>query len=75
MAELSTGIASSQPSSVTRFGKLEIPDREAVRLTDAQLAARLVEMGATRLTAERFVAIERGKDTPGRARRRGYQRG
>ena len=51
-----------------RIGKLELSDVEAKRLSDEAIARRLVESGVTRLTAEKLVAIARGKDEPGRAR-------
>ena len=51
-----------------RIGKLDLSDAEARRLSDEALASRLVESGVTRLTAEKLVAIARGKDAPGRAR-------
>jgi len=51
------------------FGKLEIPDAEAEKLTDSAIVARLVEAGHSRLTAERIVAIEREQEQPTRARR------
>jgi len=54
---------------VARFGRVEIPDADLARLTNAAFVERLVERGVSRLTAHRIVAIERGKDEPGRARR------
>jgi hypothetical protein len=43
------------------------PDRN--HLEDSALVDHLVAGGASRLTAERIVAIERGEAEPGRARR------
>jgi hypothetical protein len=43
-------------------------------LTDEELVHLLVAAGASRLTAERIVSIERGRDEAGRARRRGWTR-
>src|SRR5439155_1258895 len=57
------------PLSVTLFGKLEIPDAEAKQLTRTAIVERLVANGASRLTAERIVAIERGEAEASRARR------
>jgi hypothetical protein len=54
---------------VTLFGKLEIPDAEAKRLTRTAIVERLVANGSSRLTAERIVAIERGEAEASRARR------
>jgi hypothetical protein len=56
------------------FGKLELPDREARRLTDDEIARLLVEAGYSRLAAERIVAIERGDAEPTRARRHAGRR-
>jgi len=55
------------PSGFARFGKLELSGDEAT-VTRATLVERLVEAGASRLTAERIVAIERDGAQPGRAR-------
>jgi hypothetical protein len=52
------------------FGRLEIPDAEARRLSDEQLVERLVDNGCSRLTAERIVAVQRGDEEAARARRR-----
>ena len=52
----------------TRFGRLEIPEAEAARLSDAAIANRLVEIGVSRLSAARIVAVVRGTDEAGRAR-------
>lgn len=43
-------------------------------LEDSAVVDRLVARGASRLTAERIVAIERGRAEPGRARRRPQSR-
>jgi len=56
------------------LGKLEIPDAEAEKLTDRAIVARLIEVGHSRLTAERIVAIEREKEQPSRARRHAQSR-
>ena len=53
---------------MARFGVLDIPDKEASRLSDAALIARLVQSGISRLTAHRIVELERAKAAPGRAR-------
>jgi hypothetical protein len=50
------------------FGKLEIPDAEASRLSTAAIVERLVESGCSRLVAERIVEIARGDAEAGRAR-------
>ena len=55
---------------MAQYGKLEIPDAEARRLSDAAIVERLVEHGCSRLTAQRIVEIERGSAEPARARRR-----
>jgi hypothetical protein len=52
------------------YGRLEIPDAEAKRLSDEEIVERLVDEGCSRLTAERIVAIERGEGEATRARRR-----
>ena len=64
-----------EPRGMTRFGKVEIPDAEATRLSDAAIVARLVATGMTRLTAARLVEIARGNEEPGRARphKRGWR--
>jgi hypothetical protein len=59
---------------LARFGKLEIPDAEAKRLSATAIVERLVAHGSSRLTAERIVAIERGGEEPSRARRHGRAR-
>jgi hypothetical protein len=47
---------------------IKIADVDAERLTGTALVERLVDNGISRLTAERFVAIERGAVEAGRAR-------
>jgi hypothetical protein len=47
---------------------LKISDVDAARLTGRALVERLVDNGISRLTAERFVAIEKGAVEAGRAR-------
>jgi len=54
---------------VDRFGTLILTEAEARRLDRFARVERLVAGGASRLTAERIVAIERGEAEPGRARR------
>jgi hypothetical protein len=48
-------------------GKIEISAAE-MHLSTVALVERLVDRGFSRLTAERFVAIERGAAEAGRAR-------
>jgi hypothetical protein len=50
------------------LGTIEISDEEMQLLGSNALVARLVARGFSRLTAERFVEIERGEAEPGRAR-------
>jgi hypothetical protein len=54
---------------MARFGKVEIPQAEAERLSTAALVERLVASGMSRLTATRMVELERGDEEVGRARR------
>jgi hypothetical protein len=49
--------------------KLGAADAEVKLLTSSVLVDRLVACGVSRLTAERFVEIQRGTAEPGRARR------
>jgi DNA-binding MarR family transcriptional regulator len=42
---------------MTTYGKLEIPDAEARRLTRSDIVDRLLESGCSRLTAERSQAV------------------
>jgi hypothetical protein len=53
---------------MVRFGTIEIAEADAKRLSSATLVERLVANGASRLTAQRMVEIERGSAEPGRAR-------
>ena len=57
-----------------RFGKVAISERQAEQLTDEELRQVLVEAGASRLTADRIIAIERGAAEPSRARRHAVRR-
>ena len=52
----------------TCFGRLEIPEAEAARLSDEAIVQRLVETGVSRLSAARVVAVARGNGEVGRAR-------
>jgi hypothetical protein len=66
------GIVKPQQSDnpdVTRFGRVEMTERELRMLSSSALADRLVDNGISRLSAERMVAIERGDAEAGRARR------
>jgi hypothetical protein len=47
---------------------IKISDVDAARLTGRALVERLVDNGISRLTAERFVAIEQSNVEAGRAR-------
>jgi hypothetical protein len=55
-------------SSVHRPGTSEIVGTDLKQRSSAEAVERLVADGASRLTAERIVAIERGFAEPGRAR-------
>jgi len=57
----------SEPEGELSASEDNRPDRSA-------LVERLVAQGASRLTAERTVAIQQGDDAPGRARRRSQAR-
>jgi hypothetical protein len=59
---------------VSRFGKIETLDADGMRLSDAAIVEQLVAGGASRLTAERIVAIESGEAEIGRARQRTHAR-
>jgi hypothetical protein len=48
--------------------RLEISETDMRELSSAVLIGRLVKRGVSRLTAERFIAIQRGEAVPGRAR-------
>ena len=65
-------MATTDGTSFSRDGgrakKFELPGEDVSRLTDAGFVERLIEAGASRLTAERIVAIERGAAEAGRAR-------
>jgi hypothetical protein len=54
---------------VTLFGALEIANSELRYLSNAMIVERLVASGVSRLSADRIVAVQRGHDEPGRARR------
>jgi hypothetical protein len=58
-------------SEVTLFGALEIKNSELRYLSNAMIVERLVASGVSRLSADRIVAVQRGDDEPGRARRHG----
>jgi hypothetical protein len=55
-------------TSKDRLERIAIGDGELRLLSDTALVGRLVARGVSRLTAERFVAIQRGNAEPGRAR-------
>jgi hypothetical protein len=57
-----------------RFGSIEILEADWTKLSDTAIVERLIAGGASRLTAERIVAIERGEAEPGRARTRTHAR-
>jgi hypothetical protein len=48
--------------------KIEIGENDLSVLSSTVVVAQLVARGVSRLTAERFVELERGDDKPGRAR-------
>jgi hypothetical protein len=58
---------------MVRFGELELTEAEAAQLSDASIAARLVETGVSRLAAARIVEVGRGAEVararPHKARR------
>ena len=56
-------------SKADRLANVEISDSDMRLLSTTVLVARLVAGGVSRLTAERFVAIQRGGTEAGRARR------
>jgi hypothetical protein len=56
------------PAGLIRFGRVEISEVELKGLNDFALRERLIAGGISRLSAERIVAIERGKAECGRAR-------
>lgn len=53
---------------MARIGKVEIEEGDLRWMSNTELVARLVAGGVSRLTAERFIAIERGAEKAGRAR-------
>ncbi len=55
---------------VADVGKIELADPAMKLLSNSALVERLVVTGFSRLTAERYVEIERGTAEPGRARHR-----
>lgn len=55
-------------SKTNKLAGIEIAESELRLLSDTVLVARLVTRGVSRLTAERFVAIQRGTAESGRAR-------
>jgi hypothetical protein len=55
-------------SKTDRVASIEISESEMTHLSSTALVARLVAGGVSRLTAERFVAIQRGNAESGRAR-------
>jgi hypothetical protein len=50
------------------LGRIELADPAMRLLSNSALVDRLVVSGYSRLTAERFVELERGSAEPGRAR-------
>ena len=57
-----------RPADDSSGARLEISETDMRELSSAVLVGRLVKRGVSRLTAERFVAIQRGETAPGRAR-------
>jgi hypothetical protein len=57
---------------VTLFGALKIRNSELRYLSNAMIVERLVASGVSRLSADRIVAVQRGNDEPGRARRHAH---
>jgi hypothetical protein len=55
-------------SKIDRVASIEISESEMMHLSSTVLVARLVAGGVSRLTAERFVEIQRGSAESGRAR-------
>jgi hypothetical protein len=53
---------------MSRLESVELSDAELKLLSETDLVARLVAGGVSRLTAERFVEIQRGNADSGRAR-------
>ena len=58
----------SRPADGSRSARLEISETDMRELSSAVLVGRLVHRGVSRITAERFIAIQRGEAAPGRAR-------
>lgn len=55
-------------AQIDRLAHIEISESEMKHLSSTVLVARLVEGGVSRLTAERFIAIQRDGVEAGRAR-------
>jgi hypothetical protein len=55
-------------ANTDRLARIEISESEMQLLSSTALVARLVAGGVSRLTAERFIAIQRGSAEAGRAR-------
>jgi hypothetical protein len=55
-------------ANTDRLARIEISESEMQLLSTTALVARLVAGGVSRLTAERFIAIQRGSAEAGRAR-------
>jgi hypothetical protein len=55
-------------SRSARLATIEISETDMKQLSSAVLVGRLVLRGVSRITAERFIAIQRGEAAPGRAR-------
>jgi hypothetical protein len=61
-------------SNTDRLARVEISESDMRLLSNTVLVARLVAGGVSRLTAERFVEIQRGTAESGRARRHALSR-
>ena len=57
-----------------RLASIEISESDMRLLSNTVLVARLVAGGVSRLTAERFLEIQRGSAESGRARRHALSR-
>ena len=71
---MASGTANGDSSiGAVRFGQLELTEAEAADLSDAEITARLVETGCSRLSAARIVEVARGAEVararPHKARR------
>ncbi len=55
-------------AQIDRLARIEISESEMQHVSSTVLVARLVEGGVSRLTAERFIEIQRGSAEAGRAR-------